>query len=112
VHNLPESIVGSILKPGDGISGQVLATRAAVVVEHYLDEVPRPWAEVGHVESGVAVPVWWQGQLTGVFALLAKDVSRVFNAQDREVMELLASHLAIAIENARLYAKSATDSPR
>ena len=103
VHNLPESIVGSELRPGNGISGQVLATREAVVVEHYLEEVPRPLPEAGHVESGVAVPVWWQGQLTGVFALLAKDISRVFNTQDREVMELLANHLAIAIENARLY---------
>lgn len=103
VHNLPESVVGRVLSPGDGISGQVLATRAAVVVEHYLDEIPRPLPEAGHVESGVAVPVWWQGQLTGVFGLLARDASRVFNAQDREVMELLANHLAIAIENARLY---------
>ena len=103
VHNLPERIVGSVLRPGDGISGQVLATREAVVVEHYLEELPRPLPEAGHVESGVAVPVWWQGQLTGVFGLLARDASRVFNAQDREVMELLANHLAIAIENARLY---------
>jgi len=120
VHNLPQSIVGTVFRPGDGISGQVLATRAAVVVGHSLDEGPRPLLEVylggakarlvaqgepeaGHVESGVAVPIWWQGQLTGVFGLLARDVSRVFNAQDREVMELLASHLAIAIENARLY---------
>jgi signal transduction histidine kinase len=103
VHNLPESIVGGVLRPGDGISGQVLATREAVVVEHYVEDIPRPLVEAGHVESGVAVPVWWQGQLTGVFGLLARDVSRVFNAQDREVMELLANHLAIAIENARLY---------
>jgi signal transduction histidine kinase len=103
VHNLPECVVGSVLRPGDGISGQVLATHEAVVVEHYLQDIPRPLPEAGHVESGVAVPVWWQGQLTGVFGLLAKDASRVFNAQDREVMELLANHLAIAIENARLY---------
>ena len=39
----------------------------------------------------------------GVFGVLAEDRSRVFNAQDREVMELLANHVAIAIENARLY---------
>jgi signal transduction histidine kinase len=49
------------------------------------------------------VPVWWQGQLMGVFGVLAEDRSRVFNAHDREVMELLANHVAIAIENARLY---------
>ncbi|MGI9144952.1 MAG: GAF domain-containing protein [Chloroflexota bacterium] len=103
IHNLPDCVVGSVLPPGAGISGQVLATHAGVVVEHYLQDIPHPLAEAGRVECGVAVPVWWQGQLTGVFGVLARDPSRVFNAQDREVMELLANHLAIAIENARLY---------
>jgi signal transduction histidine kinase len=103
VHNLPAHIVGAVLAPGDGISGQVLATRAAVVVEHYVKDLPKPLPEASHVESGVAVPVWWQDQLMGVFGVLAEDHARVFNAQDREVMELLANHVAIAIENARLY---------
>src|SRR5206468_298908 len=34
---------------------------------------------------------------------LAEDPMRTFTVQDREVMELLANHVAIAIENARLY---------
>jgi signal transduction histidine kinase/putative methionine-R-sulfoxide reductase with GAF domain len=103
VHNLPERVVGAMLGPGDGITGQVLATRDAVIVEHYVRDLPRPLKEASHIESGVAVPVWWQGQLMGVFGVMAADLSRIFNAQDREVMELLANHVAIAIENARLY---------
>ena len=35
VHNLPQRVVGAVLGPGDGITGQVLATRDAVIVEHY-----------------------------------------------------------------------------
>jgi GAF domain-containing protein len=103
VHNLPEHMVGALLAPGEGITGQVLATRQAVVVEHYGKDLPKPLVEAGKAEAGVAVPVWWQGQLMGVFGVLAEDRARIFNAQDREVMELLANHVAIAIENARLY---------
>jgi signal transduction histidine kinase len=103
VHNFPPEVVGSVLRAGDGLTGQVLATRAPVVVEHYAIELPHPLPEAADVESGVAVPVWWQGQLMGVVGVLTQDPTRVFNAQDREVMELLANHLAIAIENARLY---------
>jgi GAF domain-containing protein len=73
VHNLPEHVVGSVLAPGDGITGQVLATRAAVVVEHYGRDLPRPLPEASGAEAGVAVPVWWQGQLMGVFGVLAED---------------------------------------
>jgi GAF domain-containing protein len=103
VHNLPKRVVGAVLAPGEGITGQVLATRQPVVVEHYVQDLPKPLVEAGDAEAGVAVPVWWQGQLMGVFGVLAEARSRVFNAQDREVMELLANHVAIAIENARLY---------
>ena len=103
VHNLPPNVVGLAMSPGDGITGQVLQTREAVIVEHYLDDLPRPLPEASHVRSGLAVPVWWQGQMIGVFCVLAEDPERVFKVQDREVMELLANHVAIAIENARLY---------
>jgi signal transduction histidine kinase len=103
VHNLPPEVVGAVLNTGDGLTGQVLATRDAVIVEHYARDVPNPFAVAAHVESAVAVPVWWQGQLVGVFAVMAAQPARIFNRQDREVLELLANHVAIAIENARLY---------
>jgi signal transduction histidine kinase len=103
VHNLTLEVVGLVLPPGYGLTGQVLATQSAVIVEHYHVELPHPLPEAAAVESGVAVPIWWQGQLVGVIGVLTEDPSRIFNAQDREVMELLANHLAIAIENARLY---------
>ena len=103
VHNLPPSVVGLSMAPGDGLTGQVLQRREAVIVEHYVDDLPRPLLEASHARSGLAVPVWWQGQMIGVFGVLAEDPTRVFKVEDREVMELLANHVAIALENARLY---------
>jgi signal transduction histidine kinase len=103
VHNLAPTIVGMVMSPGDGMTGQVLQSREAVIVEHYVDDLPRPLPAASHVRSGMAVPVWWQGRMIGVFGVLAEDPARAFNVHDREVMELLANHVAIALENARLY---------
>jgi signal transduction histidine kinase len=103
VHKFPDHLVGRVLRPGNGITGHVLATRAPVVVEHYEHDLPAPLPQLGYLRSGIAVPVWWQGRLVGVFGVFASDQTRVFTAPDREAMELLANHVAIAIENARLY---------
>jgi signal transduction histidine kinase len=105
VHNLPSAVIGSIIPQGGGLTGQVLVRREAVVVERYQRDLPRPLL-TERVEAGVAVPVWWLDRLIGVFAVMSSDLSRVFNAQDREVMELLAGHVAIALENARLYGEA------
>jgi GAF domain-containing protein len=103
VYNLPNRFVGRFLGPGAGIIGQVVATRAPVVVENYTRDLPGPLPEFHHVRSAIGVPVWWQGQVTGVFAVFADEPNRLFDEHDREAMELLANHVAIAIENARLY---------
>ncbi|HEX8966359.1 MAG TPA: GAF domain-containing sensor histidine kinase [Chloroflexota bacterium] len=103
VHNLPPRVVDGVIVPGEGITGRVLQARETVVVEHYREDLPQPALESPQFESGVAVPVWWQGRIQGVFGVLSKNRSRVFTPQDREIMELLANHVAIALENARLY---------
>jgi signal transduction histidine kinase len=103
VYHLPASLVGRRLELGEGLTGQVLQTRQALVVDDYSRDLPRPLRGNVTVQSGVAVPVWWQEKVIGVFGVLALDRSRVFTAQDREIMEVLASHVAIAFENARLY---------
>ena len=105
VHNVPLDLVGRVIEPGEGLTGQVLLTRRAVIVENYGRDLPRPLTEGRPVRSGVAVPVWWQDRLVGVFGVLDRDRSRVFNAEDRDIMELLANHVAIAFENARLYSE-------
>ena len=105
VHNVPRELVGRVIEPGEGLIGQVLLTRQPLIVEHYGRDLPRPLPEGKPVRSGVAVPVWWHDRMVGVFGVLGRDPARVFNAEDREIMELLASHVAIAFENARLYSE-------
>ncbi len=103
VHNMAPELVGSTIGPGHGITGEVLERRAPVIVVDYSTDLAKPVQAVRIVHAGIAVPVWWQGQMTGVFAVFDSEPARTFNEQDRETMELLANHVAIAIENARLY---------
>ncbi len=103
VHSMDPALVGLEIGPGQGITGHVLARRAAVLVADYPTELSDPLPPLRGVHASIAVPVWWQGQLTGVFAVFDSEPSRTFNEQDRETLELLADHVAIAIENARLY---------
>lgn len=105
VHNLPSELVGIRLSPGRGIMGQVLATGEPVSVAHYSHDLPVPLPGMEHVRASLAVPIWWQGGIVGVFDVFDADPTRVFDADDREMMELLANHVAIAIENARLYSE-------
>lgn len=103
VYNLPEVLVGQVLEPGQGITGIVLETRQPVVVADYFQDLPTPMKEVTGVRASIGVPILWQGRLVGGFAVFDSQPSRVFDDHDREMMGLLATHVAIAIENARLY---------
>jgi signal transduction histidine kinase len=102
VHNLPANLVGHAVRPGEGMSGQVLLTRGPVLVTNYATDVRQPLGDCG-VQAGLAVPMWWQGELLGVCGVFSDNPARAFDADDREVMELLFNHVAIAVENARLY---------
>src|SRR6516225_9836915 len=46
------------------------------------------------------------GTIIGAFYLTEKDGADVFDAEDQELIELLAAHASIAITNARLYEQS------
>jgi DNA-binding NarL/FixJ family response regulator/two-component sensor histidine kinase len=54
----------------------------------------------------VAVPIWWQDEIIGTFGIAGKDPTLSFGEREIASLNLLAKHLAVAIENARLYAAS------
>ena len=49
---------------------------------------------------------WPRSEVIGAFYLTEKDDADVFDAEDQELIELLAAHASIAITNARLYEQS------
>ena len=58
------------------------------------------------MRSFLGVPIAAAGQVIGAFYLTEKLDGHRFDEADRELIELLAAHAAIAITNARLYERS------
>jgi len=56
--------------------------------------------------SIIATPLISRGRLLGVVEIMNKQGEAPFNEKDLELLQILADHAAIAIENARLYEKA------
>ena len=70
---------------------------------------PRFWGwprEHPTMTSFLGVPIVAKGEVIGAFYLTAKEDADEFADEDQELIEMLAAHAAVAIENARLYERS------
>jgi signal transduction histidine kinase len=68
----------------------------------------RGWWPRAHpqMRSFLGVPIVARGSVIGALYLTEKERAENFSAQDEKLIELLAAHAAIAIENARLHERS------
>ena len=85
----------------------VARTREAVVVDD--TNVPHPFAHDLYItthqpRSICCLPLLYQGQLSGVLYLENNLATAAFTPARLEVLELLSTQAAIALENATLYA--------
>jgi PAS domain S-box-containing protein len=97
--------VGTVLRRGEGLSGQVLESGEAMIVDDYQRWEGRApaYAEAGYPWTAVvAVPVRWGEEFLGVLNVLA-DPPRTFSAADVELLGMFATQAAIAMRNAQLY---------
>ncbi len=68
--------------------------------------------EVADIGAEVCLPLVRQETLMGVLTLSGKRSGQSYSSQDIELLGLLASQAAVAIENARLYTRMAEDRSR
>jgi signal transduction histidine kinase len=68
----------------------------------------RGWWPRAHpsMHSFLGVPIVARGGIIGAFYLTDKIGADAFDSDDQQLIEMLAAHAAIAIENARLYERS------
>jgi|RhiMethySRZTD1v2_1073278.scaffolds.fasta_scaffold07118_9 GAF domain-containing protein len=90
---------------GEGLMGTIAATRQPLVIDDVSEDsrtrnLARVRAE-GTV-SFAGVPLLLGERTLGAFGIAVRERRR-FSAEDVRLLELLAGHAAIAIENARLY---------
>lgn len=97
---------------GRGISGTVAALRQPIRVPN-VHRDPRYVQCVSDfdVKSELAVPMIFKGNLIGVLDLESGSYD-AFSTKDQQLLSTLASSLAIALENARLYEQLQTDENR
>ena len=92
-----------------GMLGAMLDTDGAYLTDDiHSDPRFRGWWPRAHpdMRSFLGVPIVAPEGVIGAFYLTEKETAAAFDDQDRELIELLASHAAIAITNARLYERS------
>ena len=108
LYNLPVELLDIDFKENVGISGQVYALKRPIIARNYgrSVQIPIDSDQMRQIKAAVSVPIWWQERLIGVFSIGSSDPQRVFGKRDVEVLTVFAKHAAVAIENARLYAKA------
>jgi sigma-B regulation protein RsbU (phosphoserine phosphatase) len=103
-----EKVVVPKVPLGEGLVGYAALHREAVNVPD-VSKDPRYIKIVEDVRSELAVPMLLKDRCIGVFDLESPELD-AFSKRDVEILTLLASQVAVAIENARLYeAVSATE---
>lgn len=101
VGHLPEVVEGVRVKFGQGITGMAALTKQPQLVNDvHLD--PHYIPALKGIRSELAVPILWKNQAIGVIDIQAPEVN-AFNESHRQALVLVASRIANAIENAKLY---------
>jgi sigma-B regulation protein RsbU (phosphoserine phosphatase) len=91
------------LKVGRGVIGQAALQRKSMLIEdvsqseHYVSANP-------NVRSELAVPLIVKNKVIGVLDI-ESEIPSFFTAEHQRLLELVASRMATAVENARLYTR-------
>lgn len=94
----------------EGIVGAAATLGQAVVVPDVTRD-PRYLMVNPETRSEMAVPMVYQNRVVGVMDLESPQLN-YFTADHVQVLSILAAHLAVSIENARLYERVARDETR
>ncbi|MCC6187700.1 MAG: GAF domain-containing protein [Anaerolineales bacterium] len=106
IHNLPQEIAGAVLKLGEGVAGQVVATGEAQIVNDYQHSRLRsPVFKTSPFDAVLGVPLRWEDQVFGALSVVDRAARRPFIQDDVQVLRLFADLASIALKKAELYAQ-------
>jgi phosphoserine phosphatase RsbU/P len=92
------------IKVGEGVTGIAAQRREAILVDD-VSKDPRYISAVPHVRSELAVPLIIKNRLIGVIDIESPQPYH-FNEEHKRLLTLIASRMAVGIENARLYTRT------
>ncbi|MCX7920220.1 MAG: ATP-binding protein [bacterium] len=102
------SVVGIRVKVGKGIAGQVAKSGTAIWVKD-IERDPRFRRKSKKkylTKSFISVPLTIKNEVIGVLNVNDRIDNRSFTREDFELVTILASQAAVAIDNAKLYAET------
>jgi sigma-B regulation protein RsbU (phosphoserine phosphatase) len=98
----PDDVVGTLRLPlGEGVVGTAVQEQRPILVNDIRRE-PRYKGPLRNMLSQLAVPMRRKGKVIGALNLL-NEVEGAFTSQDEALLRQFAAHVAVAIENARLF---------
>lgn len=98
-----EVVRNLVVSLGEGLTGIAAETRQPVLSGDVRND-PRYLSALDAVRSELAVPMTARGKLVGVIDVQATKLN-AYNEHDRALLQLIASRVASAIDNAMLYGK-------
>jgi sigma-B regulation protein RsbU (phosphoserine phosphatase) len=101
IGHRPEVVSHWRIPVGDGIIGAAVSTGEAIRVGD-VQKDPRYLAAAPEVRSELAVPLIVRGRVIGVVDVESRQVD-YFTPSQQAILTLVASRIATAVENARLY---------
>lgn len=92
---------------GEGLLGAIIHGQAPIRVSHIRGDARSIGFPSGHteMESFLGVPIVGAGETLGNLYLADKIGEAEFSQADQELIQMLAAHAAVAIQNARLYSQ-------
>jgi sigma-B regulation protein RsbU (phosphoserine phosphatase) len=98
----PQDVVRTLrLRVGQGVVGAAVEQGRPILVNDISKE-PRFMGPLRNMVSQLAVPMRRKGRVIGALNLLS-DTAGAFTDQDEALLRQFAAHVAVAIENARLF---------
>jgi GAF domain-containing protein len=107
-RTIDELMTDPVIAYGQGLVGRIVEDRVPAYVADVARDsrlLNRRLATVGGVHGFAGVPLIAGSRVVGVLAVLFRE-RRDFGPEDRQLMELLAGHAAIALENTRSYGEA------
>src|SRR5277367_4308540 len=97
-----EEVVRNLVIPlGEGLTGIAGANRQPILSSDVHND-PRYLTAVDAVQSELAIPMVTRGKLVGVIDVQSTRPN-AYREQDRSLLQLIATRVAVSIDNARLY---------
>jgi diguanylate cyclase (GGDEF)-like protein len=102
-HNTPPDWHGYVMKAGEGVGGQVLATGRPAISNAYQSDVQLPdQPDLRQIQTAVAVPMAWGGELKGALSIGFVRFRRV-TVDDLRTLEAIADLATVACRNAETF---------